>query len=463
MFVGRELELNFFEERYKTEDAQLIVLYGRRRIGKTELLKMFSKNKTHIFHICRDCTDREQLQLFSKKMIMGSKHEEFLKEFSDWEQAFRFILELSIEGKKLLIIDEFPYMVKINTSIPSILQNLWDEVLKNENIMIVLCGSAMSFIEKEMLAEKNPLYGRATGILKMKEMDYFESSIFFQDYSLEEKILSYAILGGIPHYLKQFDRNRSLRENIIKNILSKGCILYSEVEFLLKQELRETSVYNTLIHAVAMGNTKLNDIFHKVQMDRAKISVYLKNLIELNIVEKEIPINETIKSSANTQRGLYFLKDNFFTFWYRFIFPNLSELEEGDVLGVYENLIEPYLEQYTSRVFEKICIQYLRKLNRSGILPVRFTKIGRFLNGDTEIDILAQIKGESYISGECKWKNSKVSIGDYYKLRSKVEGLKIRCDYYYLFSKVGFTEQLMDLAQKDQGLKLVELKDFAIV
>lgn len=215
-------------------------------------------------------------------------------------------------------------MLKGNNAIPSILQKLWDEVLKQSNVMLILCGSAISFIEKEVLAEKNPLYGRATGILKMQAMDFYSAQQFFPNYSIEDKITAYAILGGIPHYLKQFSYKYSLGENIVRNILSRGSVLYSEVEFLMRQELRETSVYNAVIEAVALGNTQLNDIYQKTQIDKSKLSVYLKNLLELGILCREFSVDANIKEQANTQRGLYKVTDNFFVFWYAFVFPNLS-------------------------------------------------------------------------------------------------------------------------------------------
>ena len=164
-------------------------------------------------------------------------------------QATEFI---ESKDKKLLIIDEFPYMVKNNKEIPSILQNLWDNLLKDQNVMIILCGSSMSFIEKEILAEKNPLYGRATGIYKMTQMDFYDAIKFFPKFSLEDKIYAYSILGGIPHYLKEFDDSKTIQKNIEDNILKKGCILYNEIEFLLHQELRETTLYNTIIEAIAL-------------------------------------------------------------------------------------------------------------------------------------------------------------------------------------------------------------------
>lgn len=262
MFIGREAELKFLNDKYEENGGQLIVLYGRRRVGKTETLREFCKGKPHVFFSCTQTTDPVQLRNFSIRMMKEDiPAKDYISAFTDWERALRAVLDLPYgNSKKLLVIDEFPYMCKGNPSIPSILQNLWDAEFRDSNVMIILCGSAMSFIEKELLSEKNPLYGRATGIYKMREMGFYDAVKFFPDYADRDKVLAYAVLGGIPHYLRQWNPGLSVGENIKRNILTKGCILYSEVDFLLHQELRETPIYNSIIEAVALGNTKLNDI-----------------------------------------------------------------------------------------------------------------------------------------------------------------------------------------------------------
>ena len=467
MFIGRDDELHFFEERYKSKKAELIVLYGRRRVGKTETLREFCKNKPHVFYSCLECSDRQQLESFSGKILKtGIQASNYITSFSDWETAFRSMAEIPHgNNKKLIIIDEFPYMCKGNSSIPSIIQNLWDESLKNENIMIILCGSAMSFIEKELLAEKNPLYGRATGIYKMKELSFYDAIQFTPDYNDIDKIIIYAVLGGIPHYLNQFDNSLSLAENIKRNILTKGCILYSEIEFLLRQELRETAIYNTIIESVALGNTKLNDIYTKTQIEKAKISVYLNNLNELEITEREFSISDNLKQTTNTQRGLYKLTDNFFRFWYRFVFANYSELENGDVSGVYEHMIQPYLNDYTSYIFEDICKEYMRELNKNNRLPFRYSKIGRWWGKttkktETEIDIMAvNNTSKNYIIGECKFKNKQMGISDLDDLRAKYTPSGDVTIYYYLFSKTGFTKELLELRESNFNIFTVSLVD----
>ncbi|MBQ7264600.1 MAG: ATP-binding protein [Firmicutes bacterium] len=479
MFVGRDRELEFLEDKYRSKGGELVVIYGRRRVGKTETLREFSKGKPHIFYSCREVSDKLQLRSFSEKILREDiPAAKFIKEFADWEIALKSVAELPYEGKKLLIIDEFPYMCKGNSSIPSILQNIWDEGLKDENVMIVLCGSAMSFMEKELLGEKNPLYGRATGIYKMESMGFYDAVKFFPGYSATDKIIAYSVLGGIPHYLRQFDADISLEKNIKKNILRKGCVLYSEVEFLLKQELRETPLYNSIIEAVALGNSRLNDISTKSLMDdTSKTSVYLKNLIELEIIKREFSVDVGIKERANTNRGLYRLTDNFFRFWYAFVFNNFSELEDGDMEGVFEYSVKPNLHKFASLAFEDVCRDYMREMQKSNKLPFRYKKIGRWWGKtsvrrketieslETEIDILAiSDKQDKYIVGECKFKGRPFTYSEYLETSAKLLQLKEKNEfYYYLFSGSGFDEKLTAQAKEDPHIKLVnteEIVDF---
>ena len=482
MFIGREAELKFLQDKYTEERGQLIVLYGRRRVGKTETLREFCKDKPHVFFSCTQTTDLVQLRNFSGRMFKEDiPAKNYISEFADWEKAFRAVLDLPYGNqKKLLVIDEFPYMCRGNKSIPSILQNLWDAELRDSNVMIILCGSAMSFIEKELLSEKNPLYGRATGIYKMKEMGFYDAVKFFPEYSERDKVLTYAVLGGIPHYLRQWNPKLSVDENIKRNILTKGCILYSEVEFLLHQELRETPIYNSIIEAVALGNTKLNDISQKSLLeDTAKTSVYLKNLIELGIVEREFSVDAKIKERANSGRGTYRLTDNFFRFWYAFGFANYSQLEDGDVDGVYEYVVKPALHEFASFAFEDVCREFVRMLQKKNELPFRYSKMGRWMGkttvrdekasdglrtAETEIDLLCIGKdAKEYLVGECKFKGVPFSYSEYLDTLAKLTPLKEKSKFYYaLFSESGFDQKILDCAAMNEThlYSLEEIVDY---
>lgn len=466
MFIGRQQELDFLEKRYASSKAELIVLYGRRRIGKTELLNEFIKDKKAVFYSCTEVPDKEQLERFSRRVLaLGLPASRYIRSFSNWEEALESVKDFPWEGKKILVIDEFPYMCRGNPSIPSILQTLWDRELRHENIMIILCGSAMSFIEKEILGEKNPLYGRATGIYKLGPLPFRDAARFFPQYSLEDQLVAYAILGGVPYYLAAFDPSLSLADNIKENILRKGSILYSEVEFLLRQELRETNIYNVIIEAVALGSNTLALIHDKTGIEKNKISVYLKNLMELSIVEREFSVLVPQKERTRSQRGLYRLTDPYFCFWYTFVYGNISELENNDVDGVYQYQVAPGLHEFISHAFEAVCIEYTRYLNRENRLPFHFTHIGRWWDKVThttsgkkqtvaeEIDIMAFDRDKKqFLLGECKYRHEPLDVDVCKRLMGKYILPPGAVAHYALYSFWGFTDRMRQMAQQENIL-----------
>lgn len=470
MFIGRENELKFLNDRYESDHAELIVLYGRRRVGKTELITRFCEGKPAIFYSSKEESDTSQLAAFSRALLSHDREAfRFVDSFDGWESAFSAMGEIPSSGKLVVVIDEFPYMVRNNRSIPSILQNLWDHRLKDKNIMLILSGSSMSFVEKELLAYKNPLYGRTTGIYKLEPLPYWDAVKFFPDYSDEDKLLAFAVLGGIPHYLKQFDPKKTIEENIRDSILRKGSVLYNEVEFLLREELREPSTYNTIIEAVAVGNAEYNAILAKTRIEQRTLSVYLKKLMELGILTKEFPSLSPSREKSNKNKGLYRVKDNFFRFWYSFAYTNLSFLEINDTETVMEEVRENF-HSFASRPFEDVCIRFMYEQNRLRRLPFRASDIARWRGKVTktvdgakqttaeEIDILISDRTETkYILGECKFTNAAFDSGQLKALRNK-NFLKGEV-YYYLFSLNGFTSAVKELAQTDSTVSLVSARD----
>lgn len=451
MFFGRKQELKYLADISNTSKAEFIAVYGRRRIGKTELLKTFSKEKEHIFYSAKECTDYEQLSSLSEKILGKGKR------FESWEYVFDYIAEISMDKKIVIIFDEFPYMVKGNKAIPSILQHAWDHELSGTKVKLIVCGSSMSFMEKEILSEKNPLFGRMTGIYKLNELSLSETKDFLPNYKQTELITAYSILGGVPHYYLQFNPDWDIKKNILENILNKGKILYNEVDFLIRQELREPQVYYTIIEKIAFGSTKLNEIHMKTQIETNKLSVYLKNLIELNIIKKEYPITEKTKARVNLHSGIYRLANNYFEFYFRFIFPNLSEIEEGLLEDVYANEIEPKLNEYCSSTYENLCITQLRRHVSTTKKPYRIKHLGRWWNKQEEIDIVGFNDRDEFVFGECKWRNQKCDVKVFAKLKEKSNMLfKYTDAHYYLFSKSGFTEDLIKLAEQEEKLHLFD-------
>lgn len=472
MFIGRQTELKYLNDYYNSGKAEFVILYGRRRIGKTETLKEFCKGKTHILYSCSQCLDSNQFDKFTEALSeFNPEYRSKIKRFIDWEDAFSSLAEIGGKERLVIVIDEFPYMAKANKSIQSILQNLWDNKLKDSNIMLILSGSLISFIEDKVLASKNPLYGRATGVYKMEPLPFHDAIKFFPNYSDKDKFLAYALLGGIPHYLRQFDSNLTLEENIKRKILTKGTVLYGEVEYLLNQELREPTVYNTILEAIAFGSSHYNEISEKTLVNSNNISIYLKSLIDLGLLQREFPITETQKKKSNKNLGEYKILDNFFRFWYAYAFPYKSLLEDGQADKLFDNVIAKNLNSFASKAFENISIYYLKRLNAEDKTPFWFTDIGRWWGKVTkkdendipvtiseEIDILAYgLNKNEYIVGECKLTNELFDMHELRKLYDKV--MRKGNIYYYLFSLNGFTEAVLNEAAINTNVKLVTLHD----
>ncbi|KAB5607414.1 ATP-binding protein [Bifidobacterium jacchi] len=457
-FIGRTRELEFLESCYADKKAQLVFLYGRRRVGKTETLSKFAAGKQCVFFAAQASTKEEQLASFSRQMFeAGAPAGRYISQYADWQSALQDIDSLPFgDARKLVVFDEFPYLVKSDPSLPSVLQNLWDHTLRHGNVMIVICGSAMSFIEKELLSQKAPLYGRATGILKLEPMTYREAAEFLPRYSAEDRILAYSVLGGIPHYLAQFDPDENLETNIRQRILTKGAALYSETEFLMRQEFREIAVYNAIIQAVAMGATQLSDIANRVMLSAQKTSVYIGNLVEVGILEREFPVGSKMVERSKGMRGLYRVIDGFFRFWYAFVFPNRSDLDMGDVSGVWTHDIQPMLHDFAATPYERICAQWLHAESIAGRLPFRAADIGRWWNGRDEIDVVATSRNsDQLILGECKFRNKQVDTAILRTLQGKAGPFAAHDIYYYLFALNGFEPALRQLAGIDAHVVLV--------
>jgi AAA+ ATPase superfamily predicted ATPase len=297
----------------------------------------------------------------------------------------------------------------------------------------------------------------------MTAMGFYDAIRFFPHWTDTDRTAAYAVLGGIPHYLRQADPQKSLGENIKQHILSRGSVLYSEVEFRMRQELRETAVYNSIIEAAAMGNTRFNEIHNKTQIEKNKLSVYLKNLVGLELIDREFSLEEGKGSQSNIQRGIYRITDPFFRFWFAFVFPNVSELESGGAEGVYRHVIAPFFDEFVSLAFEEICREYLRRLNRKERLPFYVSRIGKWWDKNSEIDIIAPSgDGKRLILGECKYRRQTLfGLADAQSAFKKYTG-KAETSWFF-FSRSGFTKDVKELAKKaaaeKKEIRLITLAD----
>ncbi len=457
MFVNRTEELGYLEKLYKEKNARLLIIYGRRRIGKTELLRQFSKDKKHLFFSSDLSSEQEQLRQFTEKIYQVTG-ESFLQTqaFSSWEASLRYTFDHLIDKIPLIIIDEFPYLCVSNSALPSILQKIWDEKAKENNIFLILCGSYMSFMEKEVLGSKSPLFGRRTGQIVLPPLRFEHLKDFFSHYSKKDRVYICAVLGGTPAYLQRFSDKRTIEQNVKDEVLSKNAFLYSEPRFLLMEELREPSIYFSILKAIAFGKTRLNEIVQEAGIDdRHKVNKYLTVLRELHIVRRKVPLTED--KPHKSRKGIYILDDPFFRFWFRYIFPNMSYLEEGDIDYVWEEKIKPNFDSFVGFIFEDICIQQLKSLNKDNKLPFKAKNIGQWWNGREEIDIVALDGKGSFMFCECKWTAKKIGISMLDELQNKTNKFPgVARKYFGFFSKSGFSKGIKDLSEKRKDILLLD-------
>jgi len=448
-FVNRKTELAFLEGKWKENKAQLLVIYGKRRVGKTELSIHFAKDKAHIYFLCERISSLKQLKKFTE-MVGTYFKDEFLPQngFSDWEAAFKYIAK---KNKKIvLIIDEFPYLAETDNAVPSTFQKAWDLYLKDSKVCLILLGSSISMMEKTVLFHKAPLYGRRTGQLLIKPFHFGDIVETFPEKNFEEVLSIYSVVGGVPLYLNKFCGKKIL--NVVeKEIFSKGQPLYEEVEFLLREELREPRNYFVILEALSLGKNKLSEIINETGFDKGTVSRYISILDSLQITKKEIPITEKIPEKS--RRGIYKIDDNFFNFWFRLIFRNRSLLEEGRIKEVISQL-KITLPLLLSENYEKVAGEILFNAIMDRKVKVDFTNYGRWWNNNQEIDLVAinRIKNE-ILFGEVKWSNKQVGTDIYRDLKEKAQSVEWgktgRKEYFALFSKSGFTKAMKEKADKD--------------
>ena len=462
MFIGRGRELSALEKLYKSDKFEFAVIYGRRRVGKTALINKFIDDKNAIYFMGVESNAKQNLENFSKSIMEYVSGTEIDSIFSSFQSALEYVFRLAEKERIILAIDEYPYVARSSKSLASTLQLLIDKYKDKSKLMLILCGSSMSYMEDHVLAYKAPLYGRRTAQMKLSPFDFEETCRYFKNFSDEDKALIYGVVGGTPQYLLQIDDNLSVEENIKNTFLNPVSFLYEEPINLLKQEVREPAIYTAVIAAVATGASRMSEISGKVGEDTNVCSMYLKNLINLGIVQKETPYGE--KAS---RKSVYSIEDNMFRFWYRFVFENNSIIARGAADLVYKR-IEPQLSDYMGKVFEEICRQYLWKQLLSGNCPVEFSSLGRWWGNNPkekrqeEIDIMGAQDKNTALFVECKWTNEKVDLGVLETLVKRSNLFSYKTKHYYLFSKSGFTKGCIDKTNEMGNVSLVEFVDMIL-
>lgn len=389
MFVNRERELEALEKIYKSNRAEFVLLYGRRRVGKTRLIREFLKGKKAYYFIAD--VSQDNLSIFSKEI-----KDRFVR-FNAWDDFFEFLYTVSKKERVVVVIDEFQYLYKSNKAWPTILQRWWEK-LKNTKILLILCGSIISTIYKIAMGYGSALYGRKTYEIELKPLNFFDASQFFKNYGIEEKIVAYSILGGVPRYLEEFDSRKTIEENLKEKIFNNTSFLYREPMNLFYEEFKNPSAYISIINAIGCKANTFSEISNISGIGKNKLAKYLEILERVKIIKKETPVTESKVRIRNT---LYSISDNYLKFWFTFVRPNSTRIELGKSTEVTKEVLSK-INEYVGFAFEDISKQFLIKN-----ALFEFTKLGKWWHKDKEIDIVAlNEKTKEILFAECKWQNN---------------------------------------------------------
>ena len=455
-FVDRVSEIETLNNEYRKEEATFVVLYGRRRVGKTALINHFCEDKRTIYFLATEENESENRNAF-KNLVAETFNNDLLAESSlnSWDPIFKVVATESKNERLVLVIDEFQYLGKANASFPSIMQKVWDTILSKSNIMLILCGSLINMMTSQVLNYNSPLYGRRTSQIKLKQIDFSYYHEFNEKLSLDEQIMRYAVTGGVPKYINIFQDEEDIYTTIKKNILSTNAFLYAEPEFLLQKEVSEIGSYFSILKTIAAGNHKLGKIAAALEVHQTKLTSYLKNLMDLDIIEREVPITE--EHPEKSKMGLYNIKDNFIAFWFKFVYPNKSLLESGRSDFVEEKIRKNLIDNHVSYVYEDICRQRTWDLLSDSLT---FNRVGRWWGSkDVEIDIVAyDSNGKDILFGECKYSKNKKGLSVLNALKDKSRDVKWnienRKEHFVIYSKNGFSVELLEYAENNHNVYL---------
>jgi AAA+ ATPase superfamily predicted ATPase len=459
LFVNRKQELDFLDEHYKTRAAELIVVYGRRRVGKTEFTLHYSKNKPHIYFLADQRPETELIQELKQQMSRYLQNESFAKlAIKDWIELFDEFTKWNKNAHTIIIIDEFPALIEANHAIPSIFQKIWDQNIKNTPTMLILLGSSIAMMETEVLNYKSPLYGRRTAQWKLEPLKIHHLKPFFPHYNLETIIHVYACLGGIPAYLQKFNPEDSFWQNVQQKILTKGEFLYEEAEFLLREELREPRNYATILKAIAQEAQTYGEILNKTNVDKSMLSKYASVLEELGFIKRTHPIGITPKP----RKSQYAIADNYLNFWFKYVFPNKTELESGNSENVLNKIKQDY-NIYLGHAFEQVATELLTEMKTNHTLPFTYTSMGKWWFKNIEVDLIA-LDEEKQIATfiETKWSN--LNIMDCQRI---LQNLKTKAQHFqWIHKKENYAVIAKHITDKKQltkqGHLVFDLEDFEL-
>lgn len=458
MFIGRTVEMSELNRLYGTGSFEMPVIYGRRRVGKTRLITEFIQDKKAIYFQARRTNAEANLHGFSQAILAGSVGAAGVS-FRSFDEAFDALATMARTERLIVVIDEYPYLAQSNPEISSLLQDKIDHLYKETRLMLILCGSSLSFMEEQVLGYESPLYGRRTAQFKIMPLDFTTTLGLWQSMSREDAAVCYGMTGGIPAYIERADPAASLKDNIKRLFLTPTGYLFEEPSNLLLQECRNPEQYDAIVQAIAQGRSKISEIASSTGIPASNVKGYVDKLASLGIVERELPLNET-----SNKRAVYLLSDQMFRFWYKFVPQNIG-LIQNDMAEMAYKRIEPHVSDYMGTVFELICRQYVYELARAGRLDVVPASVGRWWGTDNrthtqeEIDLIVDDGEGAALFAECKWRNEPVGEDVLEKLVYRSELFRRQHKSYVIFSKRGFTQGCQEAAASRGDAKLISFAE----
>jgi len=436
VFIGREKELALLAKNYQSEKSDIAVLYGREGIGKTTLVKEFIKDKPYVYYQAREWSEAEQ------NRYLDAKKEEFA--------------QMKTGEKVVFIIDEFDLMQK---GYKKFFEDFTEFMngLSAKRVMFLFVSSSVQWVENSMVDDMKELAGNITVLIKLKEFTFMEMVDRFPESTTEECIQIYGILGGVPAYLDLWNPKETVRKNILRLILDKKGALHKEAQRFLKTALRELPYYNTILSVLAEDEPKLNYLYNRTGFSRAKISVYIKNLMQLDVTEKIFSYEPEKKDCV--QKGLYGISDSFIHFWYKLIYPNLSEFSILEPEEFYNKFIKHQLDEVINQSYIKVCREFMELMNRFDRLQAKFGSFGSLYGKDGFIPLIAGNEQGEMLVGNCKWSNKPMDTADFESFLDRTTQTGKDADYYYLFSKSGFTTEMSVMAKNMDNIQCIDLEE----
>lgn len=460
-FVNRVNELSALEKQYQSNESSLVIVYGRRRVGKTALINEFLKRHDNsLYFLATEESEAQNLNYFKMQVAEFTDNELLKSANADWLTVFRILADYKTDSKKIIVIDEFQYIGQSNSSFPSVMQKVWDTILSNANVMLILCGSLVSLMKSQTLDYSSPLYGRRTAQIRLKQIPFKHYHEFYTNKSYEDLLPFYAITGGVPKYIETFQGYDDVYTAIEKNVLNTQSFLYEEPNFLLQKEVTEIGSYFSVIKAIAMGNRKLADIASALGTKQTNLTKYLKVLMDLDLIEREVPVTEMLPEKSKS--GLYRITDNYIAFWFKFVYPYRAYLEKGETDFVLTQIKKGFVQNYVSYVYEDVCRERMWILSAENNWGFKFDRVGRYWGakaGETDIVAIDTV-GKNLIIGECKYTTAPKGLSVLHDLQEKaksiaaITGIELENVRYVIFSTAGFTQGLIDQVNASDKIKL---------